>query len=333
MDKSGILRAYAGLENFEGILDHVGVKFSTRVGVNFDPLITLDEADYLNVSASLEIDFSSSETSNSLDDACKVSRLNVDQIDLLVRVRCPIGKRSGVVFKEPLSVVAAKAFSIPMFPNLVDVPLASGVDVAVEVTLVLNSELPDNYPCPYRLGTWLVSRTIQIVGSKAELAGFEWNPMTATDRQQLGIHSRSSIFVKHLQGLHEAEKLQDVVEVWVEEELLNQMKNDLNQKHREFLQTRLVEEVVSQVLMRCIIKLREEYPSGVNVIQLESMPLLFQVLNSLASRNFADSRNFSAGELLSALESNPELTFEYCSELFDMKRAYAQIKSEESEVL
>lgn len=318
MSNSDLIRAYDGLEKFDGSLDDISLKLSSRHEKIYEDFIVLKQSEYDALKIYLVIDFSGSQISNQIADATQAIKVNAHQIDLLIRVRCPISKIAEEVYRKSLNETGAAYFETQVLPSN-HVPLVFGVDLEIEISLVLNTDVKDNYPYPYRKGTWLSQRNFKVVSDRSPTAGFRWLPLTHEKRKELNIHPQSKIYVNHLASIHEVARMQDAAEVWVAEEHLELMKNTPSKILRTYLQSDLVEQVMTLVLMNCLVKMKAENLETRPWEEIDEMPVLKQVLSALSARSrVGDSRTkLDPEEIYVDLHLQPQLVSEYFSDFFE----------------
>jgi hypothetical protein len=308
------LRPYVGIDQFAGVLDGFYIDVpKIRVRSSGDYL-ELVKSDFASFEADLICDLSTAQYANQLEDALSATGLEADQVILFVRLRSPLLKKTLLVARKRFSEVDGLS-SVKLFPNS-DVKLVLEAPVIVQFGLVLDIDLMGHFPRPYRKGTWLELREITIRSERSAFSGFNWIPLTPDMRKTKGLPEKSVLHVEHRIPLFQAEKLQDAVDVYVDDQYLEAMSMHQELKVRTFLQHNLTAQVVASLLLN---GLQNEIESSADTPVFADMNqncLGAILMNKLAEQKMSDDSTTPVQDLWDRLVNRPVECVELIEDFF-----------------
>jgi len=242
------LRPYEGIDQFEGVLDGFHLNAPKLDAQSSGDSLELFKSDFDKFESDLVFDLAAAQYANQLADGLRATGLDLNQVDLFVRLRSPLLKKTLLIFHETLDEVKLAFPPVKIFPNQT-INIVAEAPVIVQFGLFLNADSKVNFPRPYRKGTWLELREITIRSQRLAFSGFDWLPLTLDMRKEKRLPEKSLLHVEHHIPLFQAESLQEAVEVYVDDEYLHAMSAHQDPKIQTFLQHSLTAQVVSSLLI------------------------------------------------------------------------------------
>jgi hypothetical protein len=318
---SDVIRPYVGIEDFAGLLSEIDFFLSSRNTWTDEDTIVLNKVEYERLSGKIRIDFSSSSTVNKIRKACKAASLDLEQVELSVRLRCLATKRSEVLLKQKLNLLLGGVTEFAIFPS-VNLPILVNREMHVEIYLTLNTDIKNNFPHPYLKATWLDQKTFQLRTKKDDTFGFMWNPMSMEDRVRMNLHKESLVHVVHQLSLIECDNIQDSVEVWVDESYLNALKTLPSKRLSRLLQRILVKDVLSGALKNTFDKMKVDNGGSITPwVEIEGRPVVKQVFGALEKRAFVFEKKDSAEEIYIDMFEHSDRISEFVEDLLNLRKA------------
>ena len=315
-----VIRPYSGIDEFSELLAEAEIFLSSRNSWTADETLVFSKVEYEHLTGKLRINFGENYTVASIRKACSAANIQLEQIDINVRLRCLAMKRSEVLQSRKLSTILGGIAEFTLFPNT-SIPLTAGREVNVEIYLTLNTDIKNNFPYPYLKSTWLDQKTFQLRAKRDDSFGFLWNAMTQEDRIKMNLHKDSLVHIVHQLSLIECDNIQDAVEVWVDESYLNALKTHSSKRLSRLLQRILVKDVLTSVIKNAFDKMKEENDgSPVPFVEIETRPVVKQVFGALEKRTTVNDKKTSAEKIYTDMFENMDRIPEYVEDLFSLRK-------------
>lgn len=323
-----VIRPYIGIDTFSGILDEAQVFLSSRNSWSDLNVLTLGRVEYEQLRTKLQIDLSKSEMVSRIKQGLTATSIKIEQVSLVVRMKCIASKKSELVLNEKLTNLAGSVKEVSLLPSK-EIPAFYGRDLQIEVYLTLNENINSNFPYPHLKSTWLDQKVILIKSSQEDTFGFQWNTLTKTDREDMKLHNESLVHVVHRLSLIESDNFQDAVDVWVDENYLNSLKTSGSKRNSKFLQRLLVKDVLVLALKNTFDKMSKENQGEVTPWpEVEAKPVIKQIFTALEKRTNALNVKISSEKIYVDMFEKPDLINEYIEDLFDLKKISTFLASE-----
>jgi hypothetical protein len=323
-----IIRPYIGIDSFSGILGEAQVFLSSRNSWSDLNVFSLGRVEYEQLRAKIQIDLSKSEMITRIKQALKATSLEIEQVSLVIKIKCLASKKFQVVINQNLTSLVGSVKEVTLLPSS-EIPGFYGRDLQIEIFLTLNENIKNNFPYPNLKSTWLDQKVIIIKSSQEDTFGFQWNSLTQTDREELKLHNDSLVHVVHRLSLIESDNFQDAVDVWVDENYLNSLKSSGSKRNSKFLQRLLVKDVLVLALKNTFDKMSQENNGEVTPWpEVEERPVIKQIFTALEKRTNALNVKISAEKIYLDMFENPDLINEYIEDLFELKKISSFLASE-----
>lgn len=315
-----VIRPYVGIDSFSGILSEAQLFLNSRNSWSDSNVFTLSKVEYEQLRTRIQIDLSQSEMVSRIKQSLTATSIKVEQVSLVVRMKCLSSKKSELVLNEKLTHLVGSVKEVALLPSK-EIPAFFGRDLQVEIYLTLNENIKSNFPYPHLKSTWLDQKTILIKSSHEDTFGFQWNTLKKSDREEMKLHNESLVHVVHRLSLIECDNFQDAVDVWVDENYLNSLKTSGSKRNSKFLQRMLVKDVLVLALKNTFDKMTKENNGEVSPWpEVEARPVVKQIFSALEKRTNALDLKTSAEKIYLDMFDNPDLINEYIEDLFDLKK-------------
>lgn len=323
-----VIRPYLGVDSFSGVLDGSELFLNSRNTWSDQEVFTLGRVEYEQLRVKLRFDFSQATVVASLKQCLAATSTTMDQVSLVIRLKCLASKRAEILINEKLAHLIGSVKEVSVLP-IQELPAFFGRDFQIEIFLILNEDIKDNFPFPHLKSTWLDQKVILIRSSQEETFGFQWNSLGKQDREEMKLHHESLVHVVHRLSLIECDNFQDAVDVWVDETYLTSLKSSGGKRNSKFLQRLLVKDVLVLALKNTFDKMSNENNGEVTPwIEVEARPVIKQIFSALEKRVNALNEKSSAEKIYLEMFDKPDLINEYIEDLFDLKKISTFLSSE-----
>lgn len=220
-----VVRPYHGLARFQMILDqlvlHIGSE-TCKTGANLSVSSSSLRSDPVVLRVADDAEAAEQARNDAIESAEAIG-LTPEQVEFVVVASTPYLRLADVVHRrsladsdclpETIAIKAGDAARALLTP-------AGGCDISA--FLVLADQLEPTPLRPHRLGTWFGRAQFSLRTELGEL-GFTPRPLTAAKREELGLHAEAIRFVEVDAAALLGERLDDAVDLYVDETLLSHL--------------------------------------------------------------------------------------------------------------
>lgn len=323
-----VLRPYEGIETFEGFLGNLKMRVGKQGAWTQEDTLDLTSRDFAPSIIDFQWIVSEAVASKSLHDALKSTSLELDQISLVGILRCPFTKQFTVFLDQPLQAVMNDGGELRGSVPTGQTPrVLPNRNLVLSFYLLLNQDVPGNFPYPYRKGTWLDQRAISIRSQGPEAFEFEWKELTDQVRVEKKLHRNSVVYVEQRTGMHEADSFADCVDAFIDAEYQSVVDSLGSSPIGRLLQAQLVQDVVAESFLFTMQQLaRQGTP---NWVEIESQPVLGRLIKTLARNCASASVPMEPPGVLADLYTTPTRINEYLEDLFGLRKLARQSAKED----
>lgn len=253
----------------------------------------------------------------------RAAELDPGSVEIVVVVKSSYLKLADIVFRWRASEIVGLPRRVPITRGMTRALSApySGFDIVV--ALVLACRLPRSPLKPFRKGTWLTRATFGVETRLSHIA-FSPTPLTPEIRRELRIGARAMRFVD-LDGYNVTEPAEEQGDpkFYVDSELLAQLNTRRSSPVSVALQTQLVIDFISAIIMRAT----EDDRRGLTYAEIRSS-LLGSVIRLLAGEAAEESEY---NKTLTGLLDNPSQAIANIEHVFNAPKMYlSALNSEEA---
>ena len=217
LDATAVLRPYEGLAGLEGALRGLEVRVRNQGTWNNAEDVQLRLEDFQPLGLEVRWLWAESEFKVDLREALDNASLHAEDVSLFGLLRCGATK----TIKHFLDVRLDQLFldnglsekNLPISDRPKIVP---NREIQIEFYLLLNTTIHDNFPYPYRKGTWLDQKFISISSSEHDSYDFHWANLTDEVRIEKRLHKNSVLFVENRLPMQDADRFSDCVDAYVD---------------------------------------------------------------------------------------------------------------------
>ena len=98
-----VIRPYVGIDSFSGILSDAQLFLNSRNSWSDSNVFTLGRVEYEQLRTKIQIDLSQSEMVLRIKQSLMATSIKIEQVSLVVRMKCLSSKKSELVLNEKLT--------------------------------------------------------------------------------------------------------------------------------------------------------------------------------------------------------------------------------------
>jgi hypothetical protein len=318
-DLAEIQRPYEGVDECAGVLSEVEFRVKNQGAWTASEELILRNEDYQPLVISMRWEITPQHLQE-LHTALANCRVAPDKADFVAMLRCPQTKSLRVFYRKSLDKILSGQ-GVPEFqiPTHERPQLVPGRSAEVELFLALNETLDGNFPYPYRKGTWLDSRVVEVRSEAGNAFDFDWAKLSDKVRKDYGLHANSVLFVDVVGDLHEQDRFADCVVAYLDPAFEESVKSHGRSSLGKFLQAQLVRDVIATALQVTMPKLQRN-GSVIPWEEISASGVLGQMCRALASKGSWVEGALSPEEVYLLLQSKPVMINEYLDDLFGIRK-------------
>jgi hypothetical protein len=319
LDASAVLRPYEGLEGLEGALRGLEVRVRNQGNWNITGDVQLRLEDFHPLGLEVRWLWAESEFKVEVREALDEASLHAEDVSLVALLRCGATKTIKCFLDVRLDQLfldnGLQETKIPVSDRPKIVP---NREVRLEFYLLLNTTIQDNFPYPYRKGTWLTQKFITVSSSEHASFDFHWADLTDEVRIEKELHKNSVLFVENRIPMQEADRFSDCVDAYVDPDHQAAIKSHGSSALGKYLQAQLVRSVVAESLIFALSQMRGKKPLA--WAELEAQPVLGRLCRVMAASGQWAGERLDAEEVFTQLIQSPTLVNEYLDDLFSVRK-------------
>lgn len=327
-EQQEIFRPYEGLDALESLLRNIELRVRSQSVWTSDSEIRLRPEDFNPLFLSVRWAWEHTELEESLEPALEEASLELEEVSLIGILRCPTTKQMRIFLNEPLSeLVEHKGLRETKIAVDERPRLLPNRTVTAEFYLLLNQDLKNNFPFPYRKGTWLSTHTVTIKSESGDDFNFAWGDLDAQTRLEHGIHKDSSLFIVNTCPMHQADRFADCVAVYLDEDHRRYLASLGSSANGKLMQAILVKEVVSSALTFTLAQLQK---GGTLTpwVEVESSPILGRLFKVLSANGSWAGNQLDPEEIYHEFGAAPSKVNESLEDLFQIRKLSASLARE-----
>lgn len=328
LDGAEVLRPYEGLEGLEGALRSLEVRVRNQNTWNSTDAVHLRLEDFQPLGLEVRWLWAESEFKAELREALDEASLHAEDVSLVGLLRCGATKTIKRFLDVRLDqVFLEKGLPETMIPVNDRPKIVPNREVQLEFYLLLNTTIENNFPYPYRKGTWIAQKFVTINSSEQASFDFHWADLTDDVRVEKKLHKNSVLYVENKISMHEADRFSDCVDAYADPDHQAAIKSHGSSALGKYLQAQLVRSVVAESLIFTLDQMRKKQSPAWT--EIESQPVLGRLCRVMAASGQWVGEKLDAEEVFNQLIQSPTLVNEYLDDLFSVRKLSKSIAREE----
>jgi len=313
------LRPYDGVDAFDDTLDDLAIQVKNqRVWVD-DGDLELSREDFNPLSLVFRWPLELQASRETLEHKLEKADLKASEVSLVGLVRSSISKQIRRFYDKSLADLleceGESDYEIDMSCRPRALPTHS---VDVEFFLLLNQTKERRGLYPFMKGTWLCSKTFTVKTNIGTRFNFEWLPLDAEQRQELGAAVGSSIFITNLLSMREAEDFGDCVDAYMDVDIKRFLGEEGKSAISILTQTMFTGEVLSSACEKAFREIRES-SSETSWADVSETPVLGQFIETIAADGKHSGGEVTAEQVFNEFLERPEKIRDAVDDLLKVK--------------
>jgi hypothetical protein len=236
------IRPFFGVESLEDALDNAEIKLYDSSEFSGSESFVVGDEDIWRLKPVIRFNLSA-------EAIRRCPEVKPADLSLVITLVNPFLKKSLVVARYPLNSEYPPEFPLPV--DLLD-EVGGGADIAINVALCLDKNVPQKAGRPFLRGHWLSRKLFRLRTPKP---GQEFNVQPLDDAGWIarGFPSKTSYWVDYIGPINEPLQTgQSMADVYVHKDIYNKLISETNAKISKPLMTFLAAEITSQLLASSI---------------------------------------------------------------------------------
>lgn len=301
-----VLRPYSGVDAFEDVLEDLAVQVSNQRTWVTEGDLVLGLEDFKPLRILFRWALNLSVAREAVMDRLELAHLEPQDVSLIGLARSTSSKQVRTFYEMTLVEILESSgqdeYVVPMDrrPRL----LPNG-PVDLEFYLLLNRTKAREGLFPHLKGTWLSSKKFTLRADLGSRFNFDWLDLDDSKRSELGLATRSPIFVSNPIGMHEAEEFADCVDAYLDVDVKRFLAESGKTAQSVLLQTQFIASVLSAACEHSIAQLRASTPPS-TWSDIADTPVLGQFIRAIAEKGKCANERASAEEVYEIFLSQPD---------------------------